>query len=110
MPMPNDPAENVLFDIDLLHDPDRATSLHTLAAHVQAASALARACYLLTEHFTPAADGEIDPRDRYALFSVVNAVADHASAAEVVLGALPSDLQAAIDRAGREPAAKVATA
>ncbi|MBV5266080.1 hypothetical protein [Pinisolibacter aquiterrae] len=87
---------NRSFDTDLLHSPAREHAFDSLEAHVQAASALARAAYLLMDYI-PGATGDFDPRDRYALAAVVTAAADHASAAEVLMSAAPNDLKVRLE-------------
>mgnify|MGYP001141778320 CR=1 FL=1 len=83
---------NRSFDAALLHDPAREHAFDSLEAHVQTASALTRASYLILD-FLPGATGGFDPRDLHALTAVVTAAADHASAAQALMSAAPNDLK-----------------
>lgn len=86
-----------IIDTGLLHNPARAKNLSSLEEHVQTASALARAAYLLMDQLFDVVPEVVDSRDRYALRAVIDAAADHASAAEVLLAVDPRGERAAPD-------------
>lgn len=69
---------------DYLHSPARAADLRSIADHTSAASGMSRALYVMLTEF----DLD-DPRDRDAVHVLASAVADHASAADLLAGQLP---------------------
>ena len=69
---------------DYLHSPARADDLRSITDHTSAASGMSRALYIMLTEF----DLD-DPRDRDAVHVLASAVADHASAADLLAGQLP---------------------
>lgn len=72
---------------DYLHSPARADDLRSITDHTSAASGMSRALYIMLTEF----DLD-DPRDRDAVHVLASAVADHASAADLLAGQLPPDV------------------
>lgn len=83
----------IRVDATFLHSPDRADQLLAVEDHITTAAALTRATWLLLSEVLFGLDGSVDPRNRDAVEAVAYAAADHASAAETLIAALPGGLR-----------------